>query len=133
MVGDAARRREQKASGPLFASLASVQFDIISQYASATAEARVYAEFRLFATLARHARAIRMVQVVLGQINRRGATDRATCAVRVVLQPSGSACVRARGPHPRGAIDRAAERVGDLMHRRTRDTTRRHCHHVGQH
>jgi Mg-chelatase subunit ChlD len=81
--------------------------------------ARAYAEFRVFATLARHARRIRRVTVVLEQVERKGTSGRIACAVHVVFDSSGSARVRAEGPHARGAIDRAAARVGNVMRRRS--------------
>ena len=99
-----------------------MRIEVIGEEKSTIAQARAYAEYRVFATLARHARRIRSVQVVLGQVERKGASDRVTCVVNVVLEPSGSARVRAHAPHARGAIDRAAERVGDLMKRKTPHT-----------
>jgi len=42
--------------------------------------------------------------------------------VYLMLEPSGSARARAQGPHAFGAIDRAAERIGDLMARRSSET-----------
>jgi ribosome-associated translation inhibitor RaiA len=94
-----------------------MRIDIIDEDDSTTAQARVYAEYRLFATLARYARAIRSVRAVL-HVERRGVADRATCVVTVVLDPSGSAVVRAHGRHVHGAIDRAAGRIRDLINRR---------------
>ena len=67
-----------------------MRIDIIDEDDSITAQARVYAEYRLFATLARYARAIRSVRAVL-HVDRKGVADRATCVVTVVLEPTGSA------------------------------------------
>ena len=92
-----------------------MRIDVISTDDSTTPEARAYAEYRLFATLVRHTRVIRSVRVVLGHAERSGSTSRVTCAVDLVLKPSGSVRARACGPHAVGAIDRAAERMGDLM------------------
>jgi hypothetical protein len=96
-----------------------MRIEIIDEDESASAQARTYAEYRLFATLARHAAGIRSVRVVLGE-RCKGAAGRTTCVVNVVLEPSGSLVVRAHGLHLHGAIDRAAERMGDLIKRRAR-------------
>jgi ribosome-associated translation inhibitor RaiA len=95
-----------------------MRIEVISEQGAATPQVRAYAEYRFFATLARHARAIRTVRVLLRQRERTDASSRVTCAVRVALEPSGSTRARAHGPHALGAIDRAAERVGHLMNRR---------------
>ena len=95
-----------------------MRIDVIDEDESATAQARAYAEYRLFATLARHARGIRSVRAAL-HVERNGVTDRATCVVTVVLEPSGSAVARAYGRHVHAAIDRAAGRIGDLINRRS--------------
>ena len=96
-----------------------MRIEVIGGENSTIVQARAYAEYRLFATLARYARRIRSVNVVLGEVERKGASDRVTCAVKVILEPSWAIRVRAQGPHARGAIDRAAERVGDLLKRKT--------------
>jgi hypothetical protein len=88
---------------------------------STTPQARAYAEYRLFATLARHTREIRSVRVALGHAGRGGSA--ALCVVNLDLEPAGSARVRAQGPHALGAIDRAAARIGDLMARRSSEGT----------
>jgi ribosome-associated translation inhibitor RaiA len=95
-----------------------MRIEVIDKGAVITAPTRAYAEYRMFATLARHARVIRSVRVILGHSERKGAVDGVTCAVDVVLEPSGSVRARANGPQPHGAIDRAAERIGDLFNRR---------------
>jgi ribosome-associated translation inhibitor RaiA len=84
-----------------------------------TPQARSYAEYRLFTTLARHARAIRSVRVILERSQRKDGAEEVICAVDVGLEPSGSIRARANGRQPHGAIDRAAERIGDLLNRRT--------------
>ncbi|PYR89359.1 MAG: hypothetical protein DMF84_24355 [Acidobacteria bacterium] len=95
----------------------AMRIEVIDTDDSTTPQARAYAEYRLFATLARHTRLIRSVRVVLAHAERNGSADCVTCAVNLMLE-SGSARARARGPHAHGAIDRAAERIGDLMARR---------------
>jgi ribosome-associated translation inhibitor RaiA len=82
-----------------------------------TPQARAYAEYRLFTTLARHARAIRTVRVILERRQRKGGAEGAICAVDVVLEPSGTVRARANGRQPHGAIDKAADRIGELLNR----------------
>jgi ribosome-associated translation inhibitor RaiA len=86
---------------------------------STTPQARAYAEYRLFATLARHIPVIRSVRVMLAHARRSDGADRVTCVVNLFLEPTGSVRARAQGPHAYSAIDCAAERIGDLMARRT--------------
>src|SRR3982751_2122785 len=96
-----------------------MRIDVIGTGDSTTPQARAYAEYRLFATLARHTRVIRCVRVVLAHAERNGSAGRVTCAVDLILEPSGSARARAQGPHAFRASDRAAERIADLMARRS--------------
>jgi hypothetical protein len=70
------------------------------------------------AQLARHTRVIRSVRVELAHAERNGSAGCMTCAVHLTLEPSGTAHARARGPHAFGAIDRAAERICELIARR---------------
>jgi ribosome-associated translation inhibitor RaiA len=93
----------------------AMRIEVIGRGDATTPQARAYAEYRLFATLARHTRLIRRVRVVLAHAERNGSAGCVTCAVELMLESSGSARARARGPHAYGAIDRAAERIGDLM------------------
>jgi hypothetical protein len=112
-----AGRHGTSTNRPVVCSVGVMRIDVIDADESAPAQARAYAEYRLFATLARHARGIRSVRAVL-HVERKGVTDRATCVVTVALEPSGSAVARAYGGHVHGAIDRAAGRIGDLINRR---------------
>ncbi|HJR60458.1 MAG TPA: HPF/RaiA family ribosome-associated protein [Vicinamibacterales bacterium] len=95
-----------------------MRIEVIDNGGLSTAQARAYAEYRLFATLARHARVIRTVRVILEQVERKGAADGVTCAVEVVLEPSGCVRARANGRQAHGAIDAAAERIETLINRR---------------
>ena len=95
-----------------------MRIEVIDSCGLTTVQARAYAEYRLFATLAQHARLIRSVRVTLEQLEGKGVADGVTCAVDVVLEPSGSIRARANGLRPHGAIDRAAARIGDLMTQR---------------
>jgi len=99
-----------------------MRIDIIATDDSTTPQARAYAEYRVFAALARHTRVIRSVCVKLAHAERNGSAGCSTCSVYLMLEPSGSARARAQGPHAFGAIDRAAERIGDLMARRSSET-----------
>jgi ribosome-associated translation inhibitor RaiA len=91
-----------------------MRIDVIAEGAPMAAAFRAYAEFRLFSTLARHTRAIRSVRVILEHTG----IDRETCVIEVALDPSGSARARGHARHACGAIDRAAERIGQLMNRK---------------
>ena len=114
-------RSDRRSQRPVVCSVDAMRIDVIDEDETASAQARAYAEYKLFATLARHAAGIRSIRVLLSE-ERKGAGGRTICAVNVVLEPSGSLVVRAHGPHPHGAIDRAAERMGDLVNRRVPDT-----------
>src|SRR4029079_2913107 len=100
----------------------AMRIDIIATDDSTTPQARAYAEYRVFAALARHTRVIRSCCVKLAHAERNGSAGCSTCSVYLMLEPSGSARARAQGPHAFGAIDRAAERIGDLMARRSSET-----------
>jgi len=96
-----------------------MRIEVIAEDESINAQARSYAEYRVFTALARHIQRIRGVRVVLRPDERDGTHDTVVCAVTVALEPSGSIRIRACGPHVHAAIDRAIERMGDLVRRRT--------------
>jgi ribosome-associated translation inhibitor RaiA len=81
-------------------------------------QARTYAEYRLFAVLARHSQNVRRARVVLRQVDARGTCDKVGCAVTVTLEPAGVLRIRATGPHVYAAINRAVERLGQTLGRR---------------
>lgn len=91
---------------------------VVSSDASISAQARAYAEYRVFAVVARHTRSVRGVRVVLRHAQDRGACDTLTCDVTVALEAAGSFRVRGTGPHAYAAINRAVERLGSSMERR---------------
>jgi ribosomal subunit interface protein len=92
-----------------------MRIEVTANNDSVSPRIRTYAEYRLFTTLARHARVIRRVRVILGSPPQaRGAL---TCEVDVTLQASGSARVLAHGPNMHAAIDSAAERIGHVIDR----------------
>jgi hypothetical protein len=80
-----------------------------------TSQARTYAEYRVFSALTRHALKFRSARVLLRPIEDRGVNDRVCCAVSVGLDPAGSVRVRVTGPHVYAAINRAVERLGDVL------------------
>ncbi len=96
-----------------------MRIEIIDDDESSHAQARVYAEYRLFAALAQYAQFVRGARIVLRRVERDGARDAVVCAVTVTLEPSGYSRTRGSGPHAYAAINRAVERIGDLMRRRT--------------
>ncbi|MGH9382761.1 MAG: HPF/RaiA family ribosome-associated protein [Vicinamibacterales bacterium] len=82
-----------------------------------SAQARSYAEYRLFAALTRHVQGVRRARVVLQRAGEVGDTDSVTCAVTITLDPTGQMRIRAIGPHAYEAINRAVGRVGEAMGR----------------
>jgi ribosome-associated translation inhibitor RaiA len=95
-----------------------MHIEVIGDPESSNAQARTYAEYRVFAALARHAQRVRGARVVLRRDERDGTCDTVVCAVTVALEPCGSIRARSRGQHAYAAINRAVERIGDLMRRR---------------
>jgi ribosome-associated translation inhibitor RaiA len=95
-----------------------MRIKVIGKDESSSAQARTYAEYRVFAALAKHSRRIRGARVVLRRDERKGICETAVCAVTVALQPSGILRTHARERHTYAAINRAVERLSDLMHRR---------------
>ena len=96
-----------------------MRIEVDGEDESSNAQTRTYAEYRVFAALARHTQCVRGARVALRRVERDGACDTVICAVTVMLEPSGYARTRACGRHAYAAINRAVERVGDLMRRRT--------------
>jgi ribosome-associated translation inhibitor RaiA len=91
---------------------------VVGDHDSINAQARTYAEYRVFAVLARHSRRVRRARVVLRHMDEHVTCDKATCAVTLTLEPSGSLTIRAMGPHVYAAINRAVERLGTALGRR---------------
>ena len=81
--------------------------DTISQ------QARTYAEYRVFAALTQLANAekVRRVRVVLRPVDPGGGCDSIACSVTVALEGADPIRIRATGPHPYAAINRAVERI----------------------
>ena len=78
-------------------------------------QALTYAEYRVFSALTRQALKFRSARVLLRPSDDHGTCERVTCAVSVALEPSGSVRVRVTGPHVYAAINRAVERLGDVL------------------
>jgi ribosome-associated translation inhibitor RaiA len=95
-----------------------MRIEVIGDDASSNAQARTYAEYKVFAVLAQHTQQVHGARVVLRRNKRKGTCDSVECAVTVELVPSGSVRTRACGPHAYAAINRTVERLGDLMRRR---------------
>lgn len=93
-----------------------MRIEVTANNDSVSPRIRAYAEYRLFTTLARHARVIRRIRVILESQDPQ-AGGALTCEVDVTLQASGSARVLAHGPHMHAAIDSAAERIGYVIDR----------------
>jgi hypothetical protein len=95
-----------------------MRIEVIGEDESSTAQARAYAEYRVFAALARHTPCVRGARVALRREEGNGTYDTVVCAVTVALKPCGSVRTRSRGQHASAAINRAVERISDLMCRR---------------
>jgi ribosome-associated translation inhibitor RaiA len=80
-------------------------------------EARIYAEYRVFSVLTRHIQDFRRARVLLRGKDRADTCHKVTCAVTVALKPSGSLRIRVRGPHAYAAINRAVERLDEMLSR----------------
>jgi ribosome-associated translation inhibitor RaiA len=80
---------------------------------SISRQARVYAEYRLFAALSQAVDTSRvtLASMVLRRGRPRRQCDVAVCTVNVELKDGAVARVRAAGDHPYAAINRAVERI----------------------
>jgi ribosome-associated translation inhibitor RaiA len=88
---------------------------VVSDDNTISSQACTYAEYRVFSALTRHALKFRRARVLLRQSEDRGACDNVICTVTVHLEPSGSVRVRVTGPHVYAAINRAIERLSDVL------------------
>jgi ribosome-associated translation inhibitor RaiA len=95
-----------------------MRIEVIGEDESSSAQARTYAEYKVFAALAQHTHHVRGARVVLRPGKRNGPCDTVACSVTVTLSPSGVVRTRAHGAHAYAAINRAVERIGDRMRRR---------------
>lgn len=76
-----------------------------------SSQARTYAEYRVFAALARSAEKVRRARVVLRALDRCGGCGGVACTVTVALEGTGSIRIRTKGAHAYAAINRAIERI----------------------
>ncbi len=86
---------------------------------SSNAQARTYAEYRLFAALASHTQAVRDARIALTRLGPEQTHQGVLCEITVALLPSGTLRTRAKGGHAYAAINRAVARVRPLMARRS--------------
>jgi ribosome-associated translation inhibitor RaiA len=92
---------------------------VVADRQSINPQARTYAEYRVFAAVARHIRRVRRVRVVLRSAEEKsGREDRVACAITVGLEPSGSLRIRANGLHVYAAINSAVEQLVRAMGQR---------------
>lgn len=75
------------------------------------AQARTYAEYRVFAALAPFAENVTRARVGLRRVERDGCCERISCTVTIVLQKSGSIRISATAAHAYAAINRIIERI----------------------
>jgi ribosome-associated translation inhibitor RaiA len=90
----------------------SVRVHVIGKH-PICAQARAYAEYRVFAalTLITETQRVRRARVVLRSVDGKGDGECVTCTVTVALGGVESFRVRATGAHAYAAINRAAERI----------------------
>jgi ribosome-associated translation inhibitor RaiA len=97
---------------------------------SISAQARTYAEYRVFAALTRMAglEPIRRASILLRDKPDRRGCPRVSCAVTVVFDDAAAVRVRATGSHAYEAINRAVDRLESLERgRHSRNISRRIC------
>jgi ribosome-associated translation inhibitor RaiA len=82
-----------------------------------SAQARAYAEYRLFVALARHGALVQGAQIELRCEGDDGPSA-FRCRMTVSLEPTGRARTCVYASHAYAAIDQAADRIGHLIHRR---------------
>lgn len=99
------------------ASVERMHIEVVGEDKSSSRQARAYAEYRVFAALARHTRLIRRVRVVIRRDARAASYGTVICVVLVALEPSGTLRTRAQAHHVYGAINRAVDRIGGLLRR----------------
>ena len=76
-------------------------------------QARMYAEYRVFAALTQFMEAdkVQRVRVLLRAVKPRSHCESIACSVTVALEGSDSFRIRTTGPHAYAAINRAVERI----------------------
>ena len=89
--------------------MAAMRIEVLGDTISA--QARTYAEYRVFAALAQSAEKVRRARVVLRTVGPSGESGGVACTVTVNLEGTGSFRVRTTGAHPYAAINRAIQRI----------------------
>ena len=103
--------------------MAPIRIEVVSADDCSNLQARAYAEYRLFAALARHAPQVRSARVTLGRENRNGARDTVICNVIVALTGEDSVGTNASAAHACAAINQAVARITQLLHQRVTGST----------
>lgn len=112
-------RQLPRTFGPALAMRAGMtRIHVLADPDTISAQARTYAEYRVFSALTRHAINFRRARVRLRNGDGTGTYGRVSCALCVALDPSGSVRVRVTAPHEYAAINRAVERLDDARGRR---------------
>jgi ribosome-associated translation inhibitor RaiA len=91
-----------------------VRIEVIAEDDCGNAQVRSYAEYRLFAALARHTRQVRSARVTLLRDEHNGTCD-IVCAITVGLTSEGTVRTHASAAHAYAAINCAVDRIGDLL------------------
>jgi hypothetical protein len=107
--------RRSPSGGHRLASLAVVRIAVSDAGRVFGRQTRAYAEYRIFSRLARFGDIVRQADISLSALP----TDSADVLCRVVVAVGDGRCLRvaARGRHVHEAINRAAQRIGDAVHR----------------
>jgi hypothetical protein len=98
---------------PRYCCCRGMRVYVSSPTAAINRQVLAYAEYRLFAVLARYA-GVRGARVLFQD----DADGGVRCSITIDFDATASARARVKGPHAAGTIDRAAERVVQLMRRR---------------
>jgi hypothetical protein len=89
--------------------MAAVRIEVLGED-PISAQARTYAEYRVFAVIARSAAKVRSARVVLRALDRCGGWGVA-CTVTVALEGRDAIRIRTTGAHAYAAINRAIDRI----------------------
>lgn len=83
---------------------------------SISAQARTYAEYRLFAALTQifDAARVRHARLVLRRATHKRAGEAVSCTVTIEIDGAGVLRIRTTGDHSYAAINRAVERLRDV-------------------
>ena len=119
--GPSARNRDGIAGATLALLVRMHRILVLADHHSSNPQARTYAEYRVFAAVARHIRRVRRVRVVLQSSEEKPPReDRVACAITVALGPTGSLRIRAKGSHVYAAINGAVEQLDRALEGRVR-------------